>query len=386
VPAALVERDYKENIESTTLERLIPDVCDEAIKSESLDVISAPKVQNLALDDPEVVRFDLELEVRPELQLASLEGLRGTRWTFEITDEHVGRALDDLREQHAQYAVVERPAADGDIVQFNYVPLDEHGHERAEQRVENYAFQIGAGNVVGEFETALRGKSAGDTVTAQVSYPADHAEPELAGKTVGFLLTLVAVKEKRLPAADDDLGRDLGLENLEALRTQVRADLQRRVHEDSDRDLRESLVNALLQANSFEPPASMVQQYVDSVSEDWEKSRQRAGATTDDAQRQEFARAARNAGERVVKRALVLETVAREHGLQVSEEDVDKWIEEKVLAGGSGATELRAFFAEARRRRRLRGELTDDKVFDFLTSKAEIAEVSRTSADSPAAT
>ena len=386
VPAAIIERDHKQSIESSTLERLIPDVCDEAIKNESLEVISSPKVQNLQLDDPEVLRFELELEVRPKLVLAPFEGLQGTRWTFQITDEHVARALEDVREQHAQYAVVERPAGDGDIVQLGYVPLDEHGQERAEQRVENDAFQIGAGNAVGEFEAALRGKSAGDTATAAIAYPAEHEEPDLAGKTVQFLLTLQAVKEKRVPAADDDLARDLGLGDLDALRTQIRTDLERRVREDSDRDLRESLVESLLQANPFEPPASMVQQYVEAVSKDWEESRRRAGVTLDDAQRQEFASHAQKAGERVVKRALVLETLASEHGLQVTEEDVDKWIEEKVQAGGPGAGEMRAFFAEARRRRRLRGELTDDKVFDFLTSKAEISEVQRTTADSPAAT
>jgi trigger factor len=333
-----------------------------------------------------VLRFDLELEVRPRLQLAALDGLRGTRWTFAITDEHVARALDDVREQHAQFAVVERPAQDGDIVQLGYVPQDGEGRERAEQRVENYTFQMGAGDAVPEFEAALRGKSAGDTTQAEIRYPADHQEPELAGQAVQFVLTLQAVKEKRVPAADDDLARDLGLENLEALRTRIRADLERRVREDADRDLRESLVDALLQANPFEAPASMVQQYVEAVSKDWEESRRRAGVSVDDSQRQEFAQHAQQAGERVVKRALVLEAVAREHGLQVSEEDVDKWIEEKVQAGGPGAAEMRAFFAEARRRRRLHGELTDDKVFGFLTSKAEITEVPREAAAGPAAT
>ncbi len=386
VPAALVERDYKENIESSTLERLIPDVCDEAIRSESLDVISSPKVQNLKLDDPEVLRFDLELEVRPKLQLAPLDGLRGTRWTFTITDEHVSHALEDVREQHAQYAVVERPAGEGDIVQLGYVPLDEQGQERADQKVENYAFRIGAGDAVPEFDAALRGKSAGETATAAIRYPDDHQDPQLAGKSVQFVLTLQSVKEKRLPAADDDLARDLGLESLDALRAQIRTDLERRVREDADRDLRESLVDWLLQQNPFEPPASMVQQYVESVTKEWEESHRRAGVPAEDAQRQEFTARAAQAGQRVVRRALLLEAVAAQHGLQVTEEDVDNWIEERVQAGGPGAAEMRAFFAEARRRRRLRGELTDDKVFEFLIGKAEISEVQRNAADSPAAT
>jgi len=230
---------------------------------------------------------------------------------------------------------------------------------------------------VAEFEAAVRGLKAGDAGRAEVHYPADHSDPSLAGKVVPFVLSVQSVKEKRLPALDDDLARDLQLESLDALKAQIRTDLERRVSDESERDLRESLVDSLLQANVFEVPASMVDHYLEAALAEWEGNAQRAGVEPDAERRQEFATAVRPSAERAVKRALALESLARANGLHVSEEDVDRWIEDRVQTGGSGGADVRKFFADVRRRRRLRGELTDEKVFEFLKGKAEITEVSR---------
>jgi trigger factor len=379
VPAAIVERDFAARIESTTLEKFIPDVCREAIRQESLDVISSPEVQNLVLDDPSVVRLDLAVEVRPRVALRPLDGLRGRRWTAVVGDEHIDRTLADVREQHAQYVDVEREARDGDVVLVGYVPLDAEGRERSAQRVENYPLRLGAVGGLAEFEAAVRGRQAGDVARPEVRYPEDHGDASVAGKTVAFVLTVQVVKEKRLPDLDE-LARELGFETLAALRDRIRADLEQRVRDESERDLRESLVDALIQANPLEAPHSMVEQFLELVLADWDERHRRAGQTPDPERRQELARAAHPGAERAAKRAVLLECVAREHGCAVSEEDVDKWIEDKVQAGGSGASEMRAYFADARRRRRLRGELQDDRVFEFLKSKAEIVEEQRPAA------
>lgn len=375
VPRAIVERDFAGRIESTTLEKLIPDLCGEAIERESLDVISPPRVQNLILDDPEVVRFDLEVDVRPQIQLAPFDGLQGTRRKTEVLDQHVDGALAELRDQWAQFVAVDREAADGDFVQVSYVPLDDGGQEVTSQKVENYPFQLGAGNVVAEFETAARGKRVGETSRAEVRYGDDHSDPDLAGKLVAFILTLQAVKEKRLPALDDEFAKDLGAESLEGLRQRVRQDLEKRVQDESERELRESLVDDLLQKNKFESPQSMLERYIEILVGEYDERRQRAHLPPDPEERQKFAGSIRPAADRGVRRQLLLDCVAEAHELRASEEDVDKWIEDKVQAEGSESTRMRAFFSDKQRRRQLRNELTDQKVFEFLKSKAEIREI-----------
>lgn len=379
VPAALVERDFAERIESTTLEKLIPEVCDHAIREEKFDLIGQPRVQNLSMDDPEVVKFEVTLEVRPEVEVKTLDGLKGTRWVAPVTDEHVTGALSDLRDQQAHFADVDREARDGDYVLVSYVPLDENGTEKTEQKVENYPFHLGSGSVVPEFEAAARGKKVGETAPASVFYPETTQDPELAGKTVAFTVTVQAVKEKRLPAADDEFAQELGLENLEALRARIRADLERRVAEESEKDLRESLVEHLLGANPFEAPVSMVEQYLEAVRSDWtERGRRANQPPPEPAQIEAFDREARPHSERFVKRGLVLDAISKQHGIAVSEEDVDNWIEEKVQAGGSETAEIRKFFSDTRRRRRLKSELEEDRIFEFLKGKAQIEEVQRT--------
>jgi trigger factor len=385
VPTAIVERDFAGRIESTTLEKLIPEIADQAIEREALQPISTPRVQNLVLDDPQVVRFDLELEVRPTIEVGPIEGVRVQRWKAAVQAQDVERTLESLREQHAQFEAVEREAREGDFVLVSYVPLAEDGSERTAQRVENYPFQVGAGTVVAEFDAAVRGLRPGDTARAEVPYAADHENPELAGKIVAFILTLQAVKEKHLPALDDDLAREVGVEGgLEALRSQVHADLERRRSDESERELREAIVDRLLEANRFEAPVSMVDQYLEALLEDYDERLRRMRMQPDETRRQEFAASARPAAERTVKRSLLLDALTRQHELGVTEEDVDKWIEDKVQAGGSGAAEMRAFFADAKRRRRLRSELGEEKVFEFLKSKVEIDEVSRPEAPSQA--
>ena len=380
VPTAIVERDFAERIESGALEKFIPAVCDQAITNAALDVISPPRVRNLVLDDPAVVRFDVELEVRPQITLGSFEGMSATRPRTRIEEPQVDRALEEIRAGHAQYITVERDARDGDIVMVSYVPLDEAGQPRTAQRVENHPFELGAHSVVEEFENAVRGRSAGDTAETSIQYPDDYGDANLAGKRVAFLLTLQGVKEKRLPELDDEFARDLSAESLADLRAKVKADLERRERDESERELRESLVDALIAAHPFEAPASMVERYGKAMLEDYEERARRADQTLDDTQRQQFQAAMQPVAERAVRRGILLDAVSEHQKLGASEEDVDRWIDEKVEAGGPGATEMRAFFAERSRRRRLKNELTETKVFEFLQSRANITEVQRASA------
>jgi trigger factor len=272
---------------------------------------------------------------------------------------------------------VPREARDGDFVLVRYVPLDAAGNEIAAKRVENYPFQLGEGQVVAEFESAVRGLVAGQTARAEVHYAADHEDPELAGKLVAFVLTLQDVKEKHLPAVDEDLARDLGLENLEELRQRVRTDLEHKLTQESDRDLREKLVDAMIAQHAFDVPQSMVERYLDFVVADYEERHQRLRLELPAEKRDALRVSARPAAERAARRSLLLDHLATLHDLQASAEEVDRWIEEKVQADGRDAQRIRGFFAEPERRRRLRGDLTEDKVFAFVQGQAQVVEVPR---------
>ena len=377
VPRELVERDFGARIQTDTLEKLLPVVCSRAIEQEGLDVISPPSVKSLDLDHPEHVRMDIQLDVRPTLRIGALDGVQAERWKAEVRDADIEQALERVREEQAQFEAAGREARDGDFVLVSYVPLDESGEERASQRVDNYPFQLGEKQVVAEFESAVRGLSAGDTAKAEVHYDDAHENQEFAGKDVTFVLTLKEVKEKRLPEPDDELARDLGLDDLAALRKRIRDDLEKKLEEESERDVREKLVDAILATNPFEVPKTMVERYLDAVIQDYDERHRRMQVEPVPAKRDEFRNSARPAAERAVRRMLLVEHLQKEHELKASEEDVDKWIEERVEAQDSADSRLRKFFADPERRRRLRSDLSEDRVFEFVKSKTQIKEVAR---------
>jgi trigger factor len=377
VPRQLVERDFGERIRADVLQALIPDVCDRAFKQERLDVISTPSVRTLDLEHPDTVRLEVELDVRPRIEFAPLENLQAERWITHVTDADTEAALQRLRDQQAEFVAVDRQAVDGDFVNVTYVPLDDAGNPQVSQQVENYPFQLGQRQVVAEIESAVRGLAVGGTARADVRYEPDGNTPGDAGKLVALLLTVKEVKEKRLPDLDDELARDLGQQDLEQLRSRVRADLSRRQAEENDRMLVEKLVDGLIAANPFEAPQTVVQRFLEAMESDFEARYQRAHRTLADADRQTFRNAARPEAERAARRTLLLEAIRTQFQIEVSEEDVDRWIEERVQAGGSESGTIRAFFAEPNRRRRLRNEMLEHRVLEFVRSKATIREVPR---------
>jgi trigger factor len=230
---------------------------------------------------------------------------------------------------------------------------------------------------VAEIESAVRGLATGDTARADVRYESDASAPGDAGKLVALLLTLKEVKEKRLPDLDDELARDLGQQDLEQLRGRLREDLSRRQDEENDHMLEERLVDALIAANPFDAPQTVVQRFLEAMESDFEARYRRARRELADADRQAFREAARPEAERAARRTLLLEALRTQFQIAVSEEDVDKWIEERVQAGGSESGTIRAFFADPQRRRRLRNEMLERRVLEFVRSKATIREVPR---------
>ncbi|UCE02782.1 MAG: trigger factor [Candidatus Latescibacterota bacterium] len=377
VPRDLIEREFGERIRAESVENLIPAVCQQAIEQEGLDVVSTPNIRTLDLENPQAVRMEVEVDVRPRLQLVALEALRAAEWRPEVRDEEIEQELERVREQNAQFEAVERPAQDGDFLLVSYVPLDEQGEERTGQRVDNYPFQLGEGQVVAEFEAAVRGLSPGETARAEVQYAADHDNQEIAGRLVAFVLTLKEVKEKHLPELDDDLARDLGVDNLETLRERMRDELERRLKQESERDLREKLIDAMIAAHPFDVPATMVEKYLDAVTAEYEERHRRMQVEVEPQKRDEFRTSARPSAERAVRRMLIVDHLQTEHDLRASEEDVDNWIEEKVQAEDSEPARVRGFFADPDRRRRLRNELSEERVFEFVKSKAQVETVPR---------
>jgi trigger factor len=247
-----------------------------------------------------------------------------------VTDADVEKALDLLRGQHANYNTVTRPLANGDIAVVNYTgtsdgkaitELAPTATGLTEQK--NFWVETSEGSFIPGFAAQLIGANAGDKRTVNVDFPADFVTRELQGKKGVYEVELVEVKEKSLPAVDDELAKKFGAENLEKLKAGVRTDLENELKYSQSKAVRAQVVRALLGRVNFDLPESAVANETRNVVYDLVRQNTQRGVARELIEKQKdeiYANAASNAKERV-KLAFLVGRIAEQEKITVSQDD-----------------------------------------------------------------
>ncbi len=357
VPAHVLERKYGPAIENETVERVVGNAYREALQAEGLEPITQGSVEEVEYQPGSDLTFRVAFEIRPQIELERLGGFQLVRERPEVRDEDVDRVVERLRAEHAVWRPVEDAApADGDAVEVELTELD-----KPEPKPERYRLVLGQGQAVPEVEALIRGLKAGEEAEGVV--PVSSAEGTTREETVR--VRLLAVRRPELPELDDEWARSLGdFEDLATLRARIREDLQRDAEASAERDLRRQLIDRIVEANPFEVPDAMVEQYLDSILQP------REGA--DAQQLVEVREAARPAAEQAIRRTLVLDRVAKMEGLEATPAEVDARVEEIASRVGRPAEEMRRQLSRSGRLEALADEITEEKVFEYLKSLSTV--------------
>ena len=260
VPASIIRQRFSEEIKTDMVEALIPRFFRQEAERLSLHPVSQPRVTDLHLHDGEPLRFKAAFEVLPEIKLQGYKDLRADKPEIAVSEADVEQALSDLRERHASFNPVEgRPLADGDFAQ---VSLDGHpksgesetgagkSSEGQPVHMDEVLVEIAGGNTMPEFTEHLRGTSAGDERTFDVSYPEDTQDKRLAGKT--------------LPELNDEFAKQLGeFQTVDDVRKAIRENIESERRHEAEHAAKEKLVGELIQRNDFEVPDSLIEQQID---------------------------------------------------------------------------------------------------------------------------
>lgn len=355
VPPKVLERTYGPAIENETVERVVGAAYREALRAEGFEPITQGSVEEVDYQPGSDLTFRVAFEIKPQIQLERLGGFQLVRERPEVRDEDVDRVVEQLREQGAVFRPIEDESPqDGDTAE---VELTEAGKAEPER----YRLVLGRNQAVPEVEALIRGLKPGEEAEGVVPVTSD--EGTTRNETVR--VRLLAVMRPELPAADDEWARSLGdFEDLAALRARIREDLQRDAEASAERALRRQLIDRIVEANPFDVPDAMVDQYLDSI------LRPRDGA---DAERlAEVRAAARPAAEQAIRRTLVLERVAKLEGLEATPAEIDAKVEEIASRVGRPAEEVRRQFARSGRLEGLADEITEEKVFEYLKSLSTV--------------
>lgn len=367
VPARMIQSRFKGALRQEALDRLIGDAYRQALAAQSLRPISEGQIQDVTYEPEADLTFSVAFDVEPRFELEKLDGFVVERPKAEVKEEHVDEVLQRIREQ----AGVWKPAEEGtpqnrDMVSVHIVRLTPEGEETSEGR--EYEFVLGQGDAIPDIEDAIRTLEPGRTEDFEVSFPEDFPDEERRGQQEKVRITLKSRREMELPDLDDDLAHQVGeFETLDELKAKIREDLERDAEQQSESVVRGRLLDALLQANPFEVPISMIERYTDSI------IGERKGEL-DPGQMAEVRARIQPEAERVVQRILLIERVADTQGLRATEDDLDARVEEIAAANDTDPAKVYAQLQKSGRLEQLERELTERKVFDFLKSQSEIIE------------
>jgi trigger factor len=329
-PLPMVVKKYGTEITDEAKRKLIGDSYRKAIDEQKIQVVGYPDIEEVQFGRGQSLQFTATIETAPEFQLPEYKGLPATLETKSVTDADVEKALDLLRGQHANYNTVARPLANGDIAVVNYTgtcdgkaitELAPTAKGLTEQK--NFWIETSEGSFIPGFAAQLIGASAGDKRTVNVDFPADFVTPQLQGKKGVYEVELVEVKEKSLPAIDDELAKKFGAENLEKLRAGVRTDLENELKYSQSKAVRAQVVRALLGRVNFELPESAVANETRNVVYDLVRQNTQRGVARELIEKQKdeiYANAASNAKERV-KLAFLVGRIAEQEKITVSQDD-----------------------------------------------------------------
>lgn len=383
-PRDMVVKKYGKEIEAEVKKKLMGDAYRDAIKEKKLDVIGYPDIEEIQFGKGQPLQFAATIETAPEFELPEYKGLPAKREKRSVTDEDVEKAINMLRDRQVDYKTVEREAKDGDVVVVNYTgtcdgkPITETAPAaRGLTEQKNFWINMEPGAFIPGFATQLTGARAGDKRTVNVDFPADFVTPQLAGKKGVYEVEVVEVKEKVMPEVNDEFAKSYGAESLEKLRAGVRSDLQNELDYKLKRDVRNQVMNALLNQVNFDLPESSVAHETRNVVYNLVRENQKRGISRDVIEKEKdqiYNAAAVSAKERV-KAHFLIQKIAEKEDIKVSQEEVLKRIQ--ALAGMYQIPPDQ-FLKDLQKRNGLieiYDQVASEKVIDFLEVNAKIETV-----------
>jgi trigger factor len=372
VPASIIRQRFKEDLKSDVVEALVPKYFRKEAEKLGMIPVSQPRVTDLHIHDGEPLRFKASFEILPEIKVEGYKELRADHPEIAVKGEEVEEALTSLREQHATYASVEgRSLSDGDYAQASMDGKPKDGDDKTQPvHMDEVLIEIGGKNTVPEFTEHLRGANAGEEREFEVAYPDDSADKRLAGKTFVYTVKIQAIKQKNLPELNDEFAKELGeFSSLDAVRKQIRENMEHERQHNAEREAKDKLVNELVKRNDFEVPESLVDRQIDLRLERGLRALAAQGMKMEDMKKMDLPRL--RAGQRDqavqdVKSSLLLERIAELEKIEVGEDELNHEVEALAQQTKQTPEAVRTRLTQDGGLDRIRNRIRSEKTLEFL--------------------
>ncbi|MBR6739498.1 MAG: trigger factor [Clostridia bacterium] len=329
-PRRIIERLYGENVfYEEAINIAFPDAYSKAVEEAAITPVDRPELE-LSDINADGFTFVAVVTVKPEVTLGQYKGLEAEYTAPSVTDEDVDKELERRRNRAGRLETAERPAQNGDTVVIDFEGfVDDVAFEGG--KGENHNLKLGSGQFIPGFEDQLVGKSAGEDVDVNVTFPEEYHAEELAGKAAVFKVKVHEVKENILPELDDEFAKDVSeFETLDAFKADLREKLLKSKTKVADDEFAGRVTDKLIENMEADIPDVMIENQLDHVCEDFEYRLRAQGMTLENylkisgSDMEAFRANFRDQAERQVKTRLALDAVIKAEELSVTDEEIEK--------------------------------------------------------------
>ena len=376
VPMNVVAQRYGYSVHYEVMNDKVGEAFANAANEAKLRVAGQPRITESTASPEGEMAFDAVFEVFPEVKIGDLSAASVEKLDATVTDSAIDKTLDILRKQRRTFAqrAHEAAAADGDRVTVDFEGKID-GEPFQGGKAEDFQFIVGDGQMLKEFEEAVRGMKSGESKTFQMAFPADYHGKDVAGKSADFMVTVKKIEAAHLPEVNEALARSLGIADpsVGSLRADIQKNLQREVKFRLLSRNKQAAMDALVAVCELDLPTSTVQSEVDRLIEGARADLKQRGVK--DADKAPIpADVFRPQAERRVRLGLAVAELVRANELQAKPEQIKKHIDELAASYEKPADVVRWYYGDAKRLAEVEGIVVESNVTEFILGKAKITE------------
>lgn len=373
-PLKVIESRYGNDVLNEVATNLIESSLRDALTQEKLVPAGGPDVEPKKLERGEDLEYVASFDIFPEVQKLDISGVKLERPVYELAEADVDATLETMRKQRMTWQPVERAARKQDQLLIDFTGTID-GEEFEGNKAENFATVLGEQHLLEELEDGLVGSKKGEELSLDVNFPEDYHGEEVAGKRARFDVKVKEVNEAVIPEIDEELIKSFGIEDgdLQKLREEVGKNIQREMGERVRRRLRESVLNAIVEANDIELPAKMVEAEIDHMIETNKAMLERQGIPVKGIN-PDRSRLRKDAEKRVTL-GLVMRAIIEKHDLKPDANRVRERITEMASSYEDSEGFKQWHYSDRQRMGQLESLILEEQVIDELIKSADVVDI-----------
>lgn len=377
-PRAIIEKMYgSEVFYEDAANEIIPEAYEKAAEESKLDIVSRPEIDVVQIEKGKEFIFTAEVAIKPEVTLGDYKGIEVEKKEVAVTEEEIAERIDKEREQNSRMITIDdRAVQDGDITTIDFEGFVD-GVEFEGGKGEDYSLTIGSHSFIDNFEEQLIGKSIGEDIDVNVTFPAEYHVDDLAGKPALFKVKVKEIKVKELPELDDDFAQDVSeFDTLDEYKESIKKSIEESKEKDAKRVMEDAIIEKIIENASMEIPDPMVNTQINQMAEEFAQRLQYQGLSLEQyfqftgMDSKKYIESLRPQALKRIQTRLVLEGIVKVENIEATEEDVEKELNEMATTYQMELDKVKELIGD-NEKEQIKLDIAVQKAVDFVLEQSK---------------